>query len=99
MHILFISNAASNTGAPIGLLHLMRWLKENTNVTFELLLRVSGGTLQPVFESLCNVVAYDELWSGQRLPARVARRFGFNSLLGQSCLSPVEQRYGTSGFD
>ena len=40
--ILFISHDASRTGAPICLLHLLRWLRENTEYQFEILLRNPG---------------------------------------------------------
>ncbi len=40
--ILFISHDASRTGAPILLLNFLRWLKRNSNFTFEILLRNPG---------------------------------------------------------
>jgi len=51
--ILFISHNASRTGAPIMLLHLLKWLKSNTNLTFEVLLQHEG-LLNPSFESIAK---------------------------------------------
>jgi glycosyltransferase involved in cell wall biosynthesis len=99
MKILFISNSASRTGAPIGLLHLLRWLKAHTSVSFELLLRVGGGELTGEFEKLCKVTVYGDLWSTNTLPKRLARRIGLDSILGMSCLSPVEALYKGKGID
>ena len=36
--VLFISHDAYRTGAPMVLLHFIRWFKENTDVPFEILL-------------------------------------------------------------
>lgn len=40
--ILFISHYAGRTGAPIALLHILKWLKANSNLRFEILLKTSG---------------------------------------------------------
>ena len=40
--ILFISHYAGRTGAPIALLHLVRWLRDNTELRFDILLRRGG---------------------------------------------------------
>jgi glycosyltransferase involved in cell wall biosynthesis len=99
MKILFISNSASRTGAPIGLLHLLRLLKAHTSVSFEVLLREGGGALTEAFETLCKVTVYGDLWSTNTLPQRFARRMGLGSVLGMSCLSPVEALYKDQGID
>jgi glycosyltransferase involved in cell wall biosynthesis len=46
--ILFISHSAGRTGAPMVLLHLLKWLKANTEISFEILLR-EGGAWEPEF--------------------------------------------------
>lgn len=46
--ILFISHDATRTGAPQSLLYFMRWLKENSNYSFYILLNY-GGDLQDEF--------------------------------------------------
>jgi len=52
--ILFIGHSAGRTGAPIVLLHLLRWLKVHTNISFQILLR-EGGELEPEFKALAPV--------------------------------------------
>jgi len=37
--ILFISHYAGRTGAPLMLLNFLTWMKENSNISFEFLLR------------------------------------------------------------
>jgi glycosyltransferase involved in cell wall biosynthesis len=51
--ILFISYDASRTGAPILLLHLLRWIKQNTDLPFEVLLR-RGGEMLDEFRALAS---------------------------------------------
>lgn len=46
--ILFIGHDAGRTGAPFVLLHFLKWLKSNTDISFEILLR-QGGALEPEF--------------------------------------------------
>ena len=46
--ILFIGHDAGRTGAPFVLLNLLKWLKSNTTIPFEVLLR-QGGALEPEF--------------------------------------------------
>lgn len=52
--ILFISHDASRTGAPLLLLNLLRWIKNNTQLNFDILL-LSGGELEVEFEKLGKV--------------------------------------------
>lgn len=63
--ILFIGHRADRTGAPILLLHLMRWLRENTEWRFELLL-VKGGALEAEFRKLGLVTILHRPVSPQR---------------------------------
>lgn len=46
--VLFVAHEASRTGAPIMFLHFLRWLKENTDLSFEILL-LAGGPLADEF--------------------------------------------------
>lgn len=55
MKILFVSHEASRTGAPMFLLHFLRWLKTHTAQPFELLLGQGGGPLEGEFRALCPV--------------------------------------------
>lgn len=99
MNVLFVGNDASRTGAPIGLLHLLRWLRAHTDVQCTLLLRRSGGPLQSSYQALCPVLGYDTLHSDHGLIRRAARRLGMRALAGRSCLSPAEQHYQDARID
>jgi glycosyltransferase involved in cell wall biosynthesis len=55
--ILFISHDASRTGAPIYLLNFLRWLKENTDIPFQILLK-KGGSLEPEFREIAPTLLY-----------------------------------------
>ena len=52
--VLFVSNEESRTGAPMFLLHFLRWLKTNTSLSFEILL-AKGGPLEAEFAKLGKV--------------------------------------------
>ena len=52
--ILFISHDASRTGAPMVLLHLLRWLKTHTDIPFYLLCK-HGGELESEFRAVAPV--------------------------------------------
>jgi glycosyltransferase involved in cell wall biosynthesis len=54
--ILFISHEATRTGAPMFLLHLVRWLRRNTDLAFEVLL-AKGGPLEEEFAKVAVVRA------------------------------------------
>jgi glycosyltransferase involved in cell wall biosynthesis len=61
MKILFISHEASRTGAPLILLHLIKWLNSNSqNMKFDILL-INGGAIADDFKEECaNVFVYSE---------------------------------------
>ncbi|QHS56343.1 glycosyltransferase family 4 protein [Mucilaginibacter sp. 14171R-50] len=69
-NILFVSNDAALMGAPMVLLHLVKWLKNNTDVNVYVLLK-DGGPLQPGFENLGQT----NVWQPGRLSSSVGRRF------------------------
>jgi glycosyltransferase involved in cell wall biosynthesis len=56
--ILFISHDAMRTGAPIALLHFLRWLKRNGNRPFSVLLG-RGGDLVADFEEVAETWSID----------------------------------------
>jgi glycosyltransferase involved in cell wall biosynthesis len=64
--VLFVSHEASRTGAPVLLLRLLRWLRANTNVDFEVVLRL-GGELSAEFAELAP------LWQTESFERRVTR--------------------------
>ncbi len=55
--ILFIGHYAGYTGAPIILLRLMKWLKENSDIDFEIILKCDG-VLRAEYEKLSPVIIY-----------------------------------------
>src|SRR5215470_13118728 len=59
MKILFLSHDASRTGAPIVLLNLIRWFKENSSIPFEILLK-NGGELEDAFSQLGRCTIYND---------------------------------------
>ena len=58
--VLFISHSAGRTGAPILLLHFLRWFKVHTTIPFQILLK-EGGPLIQEFRSLAPTTIYPEL--------------------------------------
>ena len=56
--VLFVSHDASLTGAPIVLLHLVRWLRTNANMDMEMVF-VDGGPLLPEFGRYARVLRYE----------------------------------------
>lgn len=78
-HILFLSHQASRTGAPFVLLHLLRWLKDNSDLTWEVIFR-DDGDLRAEFEALSPVTVWHQKPKIpsrlQRLKERVQRRLG-----------------------
>ena len=56
--VLFISHDATRTGAPMILLHLLRWLRANTELSFDVLLR-DGGELAGEFEQTAQVFYFN----------------------------------------
>src|SRR5947207_11489643 len=79
--VLFVSQDARRTGAPVLLLHFLRWLRTNTSIDFEVVLRRSG-ELSSEFAALAPVW-HAEATTGRlaRTTMRVARRLGVKSSL------------------
>lgn len=79
LSILFISHDASRTGAPIVLYNFLKWLKQNTDLGFYILL-VRGGELAASFSELAPtfVLNWHEKISirEQRLSYRVLNKLG-----------------------
>jgi glycosyltransferase involved in cell wall biosynthesis len=49
--VLFVGHAADRSGAPVSLLRIARWLREHTELSFEVLLE-RGGELEPEFREI-----------------------------------------------
>jgi glycosyltransferase involved in cell wall biosynthesis len=75
-NVLFISHDASRTGAPIVFLNFLRWFKQNTDISFKILLRRSG-ELEPDFAALAPTFVFDRPQS-KSLWQRVTKRLGLN---------------------
>lgn len=61
--MLFVSHEASRTGAPIVFLHFLRWLREQTDLDFEILL-LTGGPLTDEFRTVAPTHVADVLGTG-----------------------------------
>jgi glycosyltransferase involved in cell wall biosynthesis len=71
--ILFISHEASRSGAPILLLQFLRWFKENTDISFRIIL-VIGGELEAEFAKLGPTLVFEQKFS-PKLYERIKTRF------------------------
>jgi glycosyltransferase involved in cell wall biosynthesis len=80
--ILFIGHVASRSGAPLLLLHFLKWLRQNSTLEFELLLK-SGGELVQEYSQVCPTRCLEDLLPKSpqsrvaRLGWRAARRIGW----------------------
>lgn len=57
--VLFVGHGAERTGPPIGLLHLLRWIRANTDVDFEVLL-LEGGELEEDYRAVAPTTVLHE---------------------------------------
>jgi glycosyltransferase involved in cell wall biosynthesis len=71
--VLFISHEASRSGAPIVLLHLLKWLKNNAALQFEILL-LNDGPLKTDYEQLGKTFVLAELMGQHSYPARIKKK-------------------------
>jgi len=94
--ILFVGHDATRTGAPFVLLHLLRWLKTNTNVDFRLLL-LGGGELVPEFAEVSQVSV---LTSGKdNIITKALRHYGIRRDGSNTHLSPLKKSLVSRGID
>ncbi len=66
--VAFVSHEATLTGAPVGLVQLLGWLREHTGLRTEVVL-LAGGPLADAFDGVAPVRTLDELHAGP--PPRV----------------------------
>lgn len=71
--VLFISHEASRSGAPIVLLHLLKWLKKNTALQFDILL-LNSGPLKTDFEQLGKTFVLSDIMGQHTYPARIKKK-------------------------
>lgn len=74
--VLFVSHDATRTGAPILLLNLLSWLKENSDISFQILFR-NDGPLLSEFEPLAPVIVLKRYFKDFNLFQKGLRRIGF----------------------
>lgn len=78
--VLFVSHEATRTGAPIALLHFLRWFKKNSNRPFSILVP-SGGELVAEFRDIAQTWLADQgRWRRGGVPARVLAGAGMRRL-------------------
>jgi glycosyltransferase involved in cell wall biosynthesis len=70
--VLFISHEASRSGAPIVLLHLLRWIKNNTTLRFDILL-LRDGPLKSEFEGLGKTILLNEIARPHAYSSRIKK--------------------------
>jgi glycosyltransferase involved in cell wall biosynthesis len=74
--VLFVGHRADRSGAPIALLHLLRWLRERTDLDFEVVLE-KGGELEPCFREIAPVTVVKGSIGGRRgLGGKLLNRYG-----------------------
>jgi glycosyltransferase involved in cell wall biosynthesis len=96
--VLFVSHEASRTGAPIVLLRFLRWLRANTSIDFEVVLR-RGGELAGEFADLAPVW-HAEHGGGSfaRTTRRVAGRLGLTSVSDDRAVRRMVREMTRRGF-
>lgn len=70
--VLVVSHDAGRTGAVISLLHLLRWMRANTDVPVRMVL-VGGGELTDAFRAVCPVARWELIPAGGRRLDRLDR--------------------------
>lgn len=86
--VLFVGHEATRTGAPLMLLYFLRWLREHTDLSFEVLL-LDGGPLVDDFAAVAPVIVLSDLrdhWS-----SRALRAIGLHGVASQ--LRSVQARW------
>lgn len=78
--VLFINHDASRTGAPLVLLHFLRWFVREVGWPFRIVL-LYGGELRKEFEALAPTACLaDGVWGTLSPPRSALRRAGFDSV-------------------
>jgi glycosyltransferase involved in cell wall biosynthesis len=78
--ILFVGHEASRTGAPIALLHLVRWLKVHASIDASFLLWRGGPIVNEFAELFPTEVLTESRWLPHSRKRRILRRLGLNKL-------------------
>jgi glycosyltransferase involved in cell wall biosynthesis len=90
--VLFISHDTSRTGAPIVLLHFLKWFKAHTDIPFQILLR-NNGELAPEFAALAPVsILNNNPFNQIELFEKVYRNFGMQKINKKVYLSNLKKQ-------
>lgn len=100
--ILFVGHSAGHTGAPLILLRLCKWLKENSNLSFEIILK-EDGKLRPLYEKIAPVLVYKQSLSETSLKSRGYRFLAqksraFNSYIRYRMKKYMRKKYPPSSY-
>lgn len=97
--VLFISHDATRTGAPIIFCNQLKWLKQHTNIQFEILLK-EGGELEPEFGSIAPIWHIEHTASAatftERLRAKARRRADARVLRDYALAEDLRARFTPS---
>ena len=94
--VLFISHEASRSGAPIVLLHLLKWLKANTDLKIEILL-LNDGPLRTDFEKIGKTLLVHELTKEHSVSGKIQKK-----VLGKTSdlfLKKVADQFARQNYD
>ena len=69
--ILFIAHDYFRAGASIVLLEFLKWLKSNTEIRFEILIKVVYGDLIAEFQALAPVIVWSRMPDEEPKPTQV----------------------------
>ena len=92
--LLFISHEASRTGAPLLLLHLLRWIRRHTPWEIEILLG-DGGELVGEFEALAPVSLLPP-WSSALRPRAIRERLAHRRVVSRLKARPWSLVYSNT---
>jgi glycosyltransferase involved in cell wall biosynthesis len=96
--VLFVSHDASRTGAPIILLHLLRWLKANSDIPFQVMLR-DGGVIEPDFSAIAPVTNLRAgVSAATRWLPKGSTRIGLRKTVEKIYVSRLKMRLLREGF-
>ena len=84
--VLFVGHEASRTGAPLMFLYFLRWLREHTDLRFEIVL-VEGGPLVDDFAAVAPTVVLADLREHPLSRALVAARLDRQAALVRGALA------------
>jgi len=91
--ILFVGHDASRSGAPLLLLYLLRWLKQHTSFSFQVLLG-QGGELLTEFEALTTVTIFQrEFPLKTDMLSKTMRHFGWQRNQKQRHLNDIREKF------